>query len=82
MRVQIPALVAGCAVVLFAAFMWRNREAVAELTSEGQQALFGDASRRVQRTATGKTMGIVAIGFGAMGVAAIVLAIFAGPSFD
>ena len=82
MKIHVPVLIAGCAAILLAVAMWRYREDLAEYTAAGQQEMFGDASKRVQRAATGKTMGAGAIGLGMFGVAFIAMAVFAGPSLD
>jgi hypothetical protein len=82
MKIHVPVLIAGCAVVLLAVAMWRYREEFAEYTRAGQQEMFGDASKRVQRAATGTTMGAGAIGLGMFGIVFIAMAIFAGPSLD
>lgn len=80
MRIHLPVLIAGCAIVLLSVVMWKKREAFAEFTATAQQEMFGDASKRVQRAATGKAMGIGAISCAVFGFAFIAMAIFAGPS--
>jgi len=65
---------------VLAVFLWRNREAIAEHTLRANKRSSGcveAGSTRLDR----QDDGIVAVWFGALGVAAIALAVFAGLSF-
>lgn len=75
---NVPLLVGGCVVVALSVLLWRHRESFAEAISQGQADLFGDATRAVQRAATGRTVGAVSLWFAVVGAGLVVIALFGG----
>lgn len=70
----------GCVMQVVAVFTSRHRVAIAKLTAEGQQAMYGDLSKRFQRAATGKSIAYPAIGASVIGLLAIAIGLFGGVS--
>lgn len=78
MKVDWVFLPIGCAIVALSAAIWRHRDAIAKFTADGQQAAFGDRSKRFQRAATGNGMAAPAIIGCLIGLGVIALSIFSG----
>ncbi|MCR6492570.1 hypothetical protein [Cellulomonas sp. P24] len=76
MVAKFVAVIVGCVMVAISVALWRHREAFARFTAEGQQAMYGDRSKRSQRAATGKNVAYPAVGFAVIGVAFIAVGIF------
>jgi multidrug transporter EmrE-like cation transporter len=80
MTVNWVVLAAGCLLEVVSVLLWRHREGFVKFTAEGYQALYGDRSKVFQRAATPQNVAYPAIGAGVIGLAAIALALFGGPS--
>lgn len=76
MVAKLVAVIVGCISVAGSVAIWRHRDAIARFTAEGQQAMYGDRSKRFQNGATGRNMVYPAIGLAVIGVAFIVMGIF------
>jgi hypothetical protein len=80
MKINWIVVAIGCAAEIGAVLEWRHRDTIARITAEGQQAMFGDRSKRLQRGAKGKNIIYPAIGLAVIGLAAIAIGIFGGVS--
>lgn len=76
MVAKFVAVIAGCISVAGSVEIWRHRDAIARFTAEGQQAMYGERSKRFQKGATGRNMVYPAIGLAVIGVTFIALGLF------
>jgi hypothetical protein len=78
MKIDWVFVAVGCVIEVVSVLLWRHREGFAKFTADGYQAMYGDRSKVFQRAATGKNVAFPAIGGGVIGLAFILIAIFAG----